>query len=417
MEPTVIAVEPSLNYLHSLRRDDRICHDITTGVYALPAYKDTGEIIRYKYCIVQHLDEEVYDCSCKEEGCLHVKGAEMIYPRFDYQNEDTQVFKDETKVCQLHYDQKDNRLIVGVFSDEADSFGIIKQTQSQIICMSCSQKPQSCVHRKAYIKENPEANRDIQHPREFPVKSHESIPYPLVAESDIKTWNGYFLGKSYPDHLFPQYDKDKKCDCGNKFNGDDPKASKWIIYDDSVIHTGPVDILVTTYYRPTVGNCKCIQEYDGRDHLLINLNNKHLFTYVWLLSILHSTQATRYPLYSGFVSANYSRVYGHNLPMPRHQYEYLRIAYNGFIRLLDLDLKVAFACSECRDNVDIIVIDATAVGFNTNLMPAAPAYEYPDLVIPEYEGGDKIFVANHTARGLIAIYVGLVRGVYVKKSS
>ena len=68
----------------------------------------------------------------------------------------------------------------------------------------------------------------------------------------------------------------------------------------------------------------------------------------------------------------------------------------------------------CGDNLDIIIIDATAVGCNINLMPPALDIQLPVLRIPEYGGGDRVFVADNKARKLLALYSGLINGVYVK---
>ena len=121
--------------------------------------------------------------------------------------------------------------------------------------------------------------------------------------------------------MIPKYDPNKKCKCGYPYDGGDPELSSWIFHEDSAIHTGVVSIQVTTYYRPTIGNCNCKQSYDGRSDLLINLNNKHLFTYVWLVKILHNTQATRFPLYSAYTSSNDCRVFSNNLLQKRNHYE------------------------------------------------------------------------------------------------
>ena len=420
MAPTFIDVDPSDNYLPCLLSDRRLYFKITEGVYALPAYKEaTGQIISYKYRIVEHKGEELYDCYCKEYGCLHVDAVKRLYPRFAFQNGETQLFKEEIKVCELYLNQEENRQLFGVYSERAKSFGVIKHTKCKIICCSCIHKPESCDHRTMFIEERPEINEAIHQPREFIVKSKERIPYPLIDDIDVINYNAYCLGNSYPNHLKPIYNPGRMCACEQKntFNEADPELSGWIIYNDAHIHTGrTTSIAVIIYYRPTVGNCKCIQEYDGRSHFLLNLNNKHLFTHEWLINILHSTQTTRYPLYSAFVANNYNRTYRGNLQMLRHQYEDLRIAYNAFIRLLDFNEQGLFACEQCGDYIDILTIDATALGFNTTFMPPDTAGPPPDFQIPEYVGGDRVFVKDNV-RPLLARYVGLIKGIYVKNYS
>ena len=414
MATIVQNVDPTVNYLFSVRSDNRLHYRITAGVYAIPQQGDRGEIIRQKFRIVEHLQEGVYECTCKKPHCIHVKVAELLYPRDDFQNKVTLLFKQNIRILQLHVNVKEKRQIFGIFNETTNSFGVIKQTPAQIICLSCSKRPQSCNHRKTYINERPEANIAIHQPQQFNVKSKEPISYPLKTHKDRELFNGYFLGVSYPNILIPKYYRDKTCRCGNRYKEDCPIQSNWISCRNAVLHTSVVDIEVITYYRPTVGNCKCIQEYDGRLDHIINVNNKHLFTYVWLMNILHNTQHTRFPLYSAFSSSNDCRVISGNIPRKMHFYEDLRVAYNAFIRLLEFDETCDYSCDKCGDNVDIIIIDATAVGFNMNLMPPAPDITLPTVQIPEYAGGDRVFVANIEARKSLAAYAGLIKGQYVR---
>ena len=100
----------------------------------------------------------------------------------------------------------------------------------------------------------------------------------------------------------------------------------------------------------------------------------------------------------------------------RHQYEDLRMAYNAFIRLLVFEKDHAFTCKRCRDNVDIMIIDATCVGFNVNLMPPAPDIQLPVLRIPEYAGGDRVFVADNKARKIARFILWADKWCICKKS-
>lgn len=87
-------------------------------------------------------------------------------------------------------------------------------------------------------------------------------------------------------------------------------------------------------------------------------------------------------------------MFGFNTYLVQHNYEDLRIAYNAFLRLLDFNWEDAFKCYKCGPEVDITIMDGTAVGFNKSLMPAAPDYQLPVIKIPEYAGGDRILLTG-----------------------
>lgn len=164
MAPTILSVESSVLFIQSLTQDSRLYNKITTGVYAIPDHNEQGLIQKFKFRIVQHLNEESYVCSCNDDKCFHVKAAETVYPRYGFQDEETEGFKNVDKICQLSYDADEERRIIGVYSETTDSFGIIRYTKKQIKCLSCTRKPLSCDHRQVYIGINPQANISILQP-------------------------------------------------------------------------------------------------------------------------------------------------------------------------------------------------------------------------------------------------------------
>ena len=81
-------------------------------------------------------------------------------------------------------------------------------------------------------------------------------------------------------HNLVSYDDSLKCEHGHKFSADDPVENSSISSKEVMIHKESISICSSerhSYYRPSVGACDCKQEYDGQDHLLFNLDGKHLF--------------------------------------------------------------------------------------------------------------------------------------------
>ena len=165
------------------------------------------------------------------------------------------------------------------------------------------------------------------------------------------------------------------------------------------------------YYRPSLGDCNCRLTYDGRDDLLLNLDNNQLFSYVWLFDILHDSQETRYPLAAAFRSANRTRSACGMGPLGYpHMYNCLRVAYNCFLRLLALNFESLFECHECGPDVDSVIMDGIMMGSRQDLLPAYDMPE-PGLVeIPEMPKDERVFVSDTRARKLLAPYTSPKKG-------
>ena len=181
----------------------------------------------------------------------------------------------------------------------------------------------------------------------------------------IKDLTKYDCGLDYPEHLIPEYKGDAfKCQCGNRFNSEDPITSSWIQTEGAWIHKPLASQSCTVYYRPTIGDCSCHQEYDGQHQLLLNLDNRNLFTYKWMFEILLNIQGTEYPLRSSFNYANRLRDFCSTQGrMKEYMYNKLRHAYNSFTRLLDVNPSSNFICSQCQvEGCDIVIFDGICMG-------------------------------------------------------
>ena len=163
------------------------------------------------------------------------------------------------------------------------------------------------------------------------------------------------------------------------------------------------------YYRPTIGDCLCRQEYDGRHDLLINLDNRHIFTYKWMLEILLNIQGTVYPIRASFNYANRLRDYcSRQGRMKEHMYQKLRCAYNSFTRLLDVNHSNNFICSQCKEEgCDVVIFDGISMGtckdrMASNEIPPA----HPGINIDDTQVNERLYLDNVPARKLLATYTG-----------
>ena len=50
-------------------------------------------------------------------------------------------------------------------------------------------------------------------------------------------------------------------------------------------------------------------------------------------------------------------------------YNHFRMAWYGFLQLLDIDLCEGFMCTTCGDHPDIVIMDATSLSFRKDFDP------------------------------------------------
>ena len=135
--------------------------------------------------------------------------------------------------------------------------------------------------------------------------------------------------------------------------------------------------------------------------------------YNWLFDILHDTQETRYPLAAAFRSANRTRKVCGLKALLEYQYTNLRLAYNAFIRLLDLNFPELFQCPERGPDVDCVIMDGIIMGCRQAVMPPAGDRSLDNLAqIPECSISDRVLIANVNSRRKLAKYASIVKGKY-----
>ena len=246
--------------------------------------------------------------------------------------------------------------LIAVYCKNTDTYGILSETARSVKYVTCRQKVTTCVHVSWYKSNATEQGFTLPIRTEMGLRciSSQPVPYPLK-ESDKEVFEKYTVHGSFPRQLIPDYSQSNLCEHGYRFNEGDPVDAGWIANAEATTITKHASAPVVTYYRPTTGKCSCRQYYDGRRELLLNLDNRRIFPYNWLFDILHDTQETRYLLAAAFRSANRTRTVCGQGPLLKYEYDQLRVAYNCFLRLLDMDFELIYHCDTCKDNVDYII--------------------------------------------------------------
>ena len=143
-------------------------------------------------------------------------------------------------------------------------------------------------------------------------------------------------------------------------------------WKDLVIHFWKIiriaDSDRTVYYRPTQGSCSCRLRYDGQEDLLFNVDDQHLFYYGFLFQYLHNMIEGKNPLVAYLRSCERSMaVQSHTKPV---KIKLLRLAWNAFARLLDIDWLEGFICPICGPLPSVVICDGTMLGFRKDLLEA-----------------------------------------------
>ena len=393
---TVRIIEPSPKerYFHQVRISE--CIKLKSGLYALPDHNAFGTAMKNIYVIVRSYPYYI-TCSCQEADCWHTEYLCRHLSMWANEYDDT---SDETNMWIVSPN------LFGIYDKYDGSIGLVNKSKNggKITCFVCNDT--KCRHVKIYrantVTELQEDN--------FSCLSSNKIPYPMVQEEKYK-----YLTQ-YPQHLVPKYSRSNTCKHNRRFNDDCPIENRWVASDKSYIYDARHNTHCIVYYRPTRGDeCECRQFYDGRDDLILNLNNTKLFSYAWLLDILHYTQETRFPLHAAFRAVNRSREeYGLEL-LKEYMYNHLRNAYNCYLRLLDLDFKFLYKCSRCTGDDRTIVVDGVMMGCRQDRMPVRNTSCESNTIAPIAETTDqRPFIKNKHTRTDLSKYAGLSRGRYME---
>ena len=260
-----------------------------------------------------------------------------------------------------------------VVVSDGTSCGLIGYKQcTKLQCLLCHHH---CQHTSQFLKwcESNDIHIDPSYSSTeestFSCVSSVPIPYPLSSELQ-RIHDEHESGKwEFPIRLFPIYDDSLKCEHGHKFSADDPVENSWISSKEVMIHKESISICNSErhfYYRPSIGACDCKQEYDGQDHLLFNLDGKHLFYYGLLFTYLHIMLEGKNPLIAFHRSMQ--RTFSTLSKSQPVGIKHLRQAWNCFARLLDINWQSCYLCPVCGTSPKTIVCDGTLIGFRKDFL-------------------------------------------------
>ena len=88
--------------------------------------------------------------------------------------------------------------------------------------------------------------------------------------------------------LIPDYDKDVKGPHGHVFDSKDPKKSYYIQTRNVIIFNTEWNPSIerTAYYRPSLGDCTCMQTWQSTDYHLLIRGNTKIGSPVFLLTLI-----------------------------------------------------------------------------------------------------------------------------------
>ncbi|XP_077987997.1 uncharacterized protein LOC144442507 [Glandiceps talaboti] len=449
-------------YLYQLKRH-KMTWELSSGdVYVVADCDPSSAKLKSQYCIVKRtllfhnaentLQTRLLTCSCKmgmqneerlqatrpssssdcnfrrfikdEESnyCLHAKAVNAIYTPHPVV---TQQPLDESQIV---VDQltEDPFLAAVTINRDVHVLSVVHRNRArQLCCTSCRFGRSSCDHVEVYRTWSQQHSRTIPEDDEsaasststFSCMSYKPIPYSLPDEAK-ENFDQLRSGEiSIPPVLIPEMPADDGpyalCCHGNKWDDGDAVEHKWCVGEATIYfesfslkttkgNIGSQNIKV--FYRPSVGTCACKLYYDGRDDLLFNLNNKDIIHHSLLQSYLHLMCEGRNPLatfHRAYVKLH--ATYSTTVPLPLHK---LRIAWNGYSRLLSINYTDSFTCVKCGETPPVIICDGTSLGVNKVLLKqflseedSTATDEYPAMVGSKHE--DRVYIPHAKARKLL----------------
>ena len=137
----------------------------------------------------------------------------------------------------------------------------------------------SCIHVRAfnnYIANSGECSTNIREQQTFKSVSNELIPYPITDHEDLETFKGYVSGDvRYPTELIPTFDASKKCVHGNPFN-----QNTTIEIRQAKLYLEHFNKEVSIHHYQSAIVCECQQYYGRRSQFILNLDNRHIYSYI-----------------------------------------------------------------------------------------------------------------------------------------
>ena len=164
----------------------------------------------------------------------------------------------------------------------------------------------------------------------------------------------------FPDRFVPRYSESNLCEHGGLFDSDDRnlkrESSNVVIFDE--IGKQVLDIEVMC--RRTIGDCKCLQHFDGHEYFLWHLGKGKFVNYCLLINYLHLWVNDGTPKYALFKTMkDNAQTHGISSTI---RYVDLHRAIVGFFRQLQFDESKAFSCPKHGNSPKWINTDGKHLG-------------------------------------------------------
>ncbi|KAI6660643.1 hypothetical protein LOD99_10374 [Oopsacas minuta] len=240
------------------------------------------------------------------------------------------------------------------------------------------------------------------------IKSQRKIEYNVVTSAPIPFILDEALSSSYdqqlregiqlPKMLIPEQ---KYCKNGYEFNREDQlklENTGIVIYTkNDVIRLNQNKV----YSSICDGSCKCQAVYEGQNMLLLNVNNKYFIHYSLLCDYSELMTMSRNTPY-GYLSAKNQKLQR----MGRKgsfKYHVVHLAWNSYLRLVDLDYSSHYTCSQCKLEPKIVVIDGIAMGIMRSLPEVEEAVDY-EQKYPMIDTSERVFIHDVDLRNALLEY-------------
>lgn len=232
----------------------------------------------------------------------------------------------------------------------------------------------------------------------YPIETDE-----LISQNYLNSVKGSMT--NIPNEFIPLETHDQECKHNNLFNFDDDRlillGENITIFADS----NEKRVKCFNYGRPSLGNCKCILQYDTHENLLWNIGGNKFLDYVFLYSALHRVMegtpinsvynARRLSLStSGFTSElSYS--------------DFLR-SLTGFIQNISVSPQ-SFICPSCGDTPKYLVGDGKTLGITKRKVNGLTELKHhPDDLQILSQGSsfkERTFIEKRQERGSICNFL------------
>ena len=228
------------------------------------------------------------------------------------------------------------------------------------------------------------------------------IPYPFKnSESQQQLYIKQIMNESdFPNSFVPPYSESKTCEHEFLYDSDDQRlvreSANVIIFNEIGEQCLDIEVLA----RKTVGNCKCLQHFDGHGHFLWHLGHGKFVSYRLLVHYLHLWVNDGTPKFAFFKSIK-DNANSHGISSTM-TYNDLHRATVGFFRQLQFDERKAFSCPLHGSNPKWINTDGKYLGptkkkcFHLKELDRA---ECDDEVLEQStKFKDRVFLPKHAER-------------------